>query len=178
MSEAPEHFQRAINLFDPLLSVRKGRALTNKWVIERKAYLGKDELMYLRKRRDRAFRIAAQKQVSKPTEYQKTLDLAKQIAEETDCAERGYRVILFADQLDNRIFDMLAMGDTRRYGGFSRWLAEFEAEEARHEKDEKRQQSNENVARGKQVFDDLNYIWTDKETQLLAGERSMKRLLQ
>src|SRR6266571_1358520 len=165
---APESFQQAIRSFDPLMAVRAGKALSGKWVVERKAYIGPEEVYFLRRRRDRAFRVANNKLDAK--ERSRTLDLARQIAEETDCAERGCRVVVFVDKLDNRVFDMLVMSDIRRYGGFSRWMAEYEAAEQRHEKDQERQAANEREATHKDAFDKLNFVWNHREAQLLAGE--------
>lgn len=176
LGSAPEHFQASLNLFDPLLAVRAGKALQNKWVIERKAYISQDELYYLQRRRDRAFRSASRQLDA--VKRAKTYDLACQIAEEFDCAQRGKRVICFVDNLDRRVFDMLVAGDLQRYGGFSRWITELEEQEIRQEKELSRQFSNENEARSKEVYDKLNFIWDHRESKLLQGVRSMKELLK
>ena len=172
---APDGFQRALNAFDPLLRVRRGNVV-GKWVIERKAFIPEMELMYLRKRTDRTFRIARGKQDVK--ERTRLLALASQIAEETESASRGYRVIIFVDDLDRRVFDMLALSDTKRYGGFSRYIEELEANEQRRAKDEARQDANEREAVHKETFDKLNFVWNHRETQLLDGKRKMSELLR
>lgn len=173
---APDGFQRAIHAFDPLLSVRHG-GVVGKWVIERKAFIPEMELMYLRKRGERTFHIARRKADVK--ERRKLLDLAAQITEEATSASRGYRVILFVDALDQRVFDMLAMGDIRRYGGFSRYIEEMEGNEARREKEQARQDANEREAVHKDTYDKLNFVWTNRETELLNGStKGLNELLK
>ena len=178
MSIAPEYFEKALHAFDPQLSVRKGRALKNKWVIERKGYLSQGEIEFLQRRQERAFRSASKKALEKPQAYAKAYDLACQIREEYECALVGKRVILFTESLDNRVFDMLALGDVQRYGGFSRYLSELESREERRDSDQKRMNSNENEARSKDAFDKMNFLWQHRETELLDGKRDMKILLE
>jgi len=174
--QAPESFERALQLFDPLLSVRAGKSLTGKWVIERKGYIPNSEIEFLRRRRERAFRSSAKE--TDAFKRERKLDLARQIAEETDCAERGKRVILFVDSLDRRVFDMLAMSDIQRYGGFSRYIEELEATERKREEALNRELQNQNIAKSEETYDQLNFLWKHRETELLAGKRNLKELLK
>lgn len=173
---APEGFQQSLRAFDSMLNVRRGE-FVGKWVIERKAHIPEMELSFLRRRRERTFRIARRKSADKAA-YEKTLDLAKQIAEETESAERGYRVIVMADELNDRIFNMLGLSDTRRYGGFSRYVEEMEQKEQKGAKDVARQDANEREAMHKDAYDKLNFVWNHRETQLLDGKRNMADLLR
>jgi len=175
---APESFQKALNLFDPLLSVRRGRALHNKWVIERKAYLSPSEIDFLARRQDRAFRSASKKKVENSKDYAKVYDLACQIREEYECALAGKRVILFAETLDSRIFNALGQADVQRYGGFSRYISELEARESRRDADELRMNSNQNEALSKEAYEKMNFLWDKRQTQLLDGRTNMKELLK
>jgi hypothetical protein len=174
--EAPAGFVRSLSLMDAKLNVRWSWLL-KKWVLERKGYLGPEEVSFLRKRSERTFRIAARKKREGHREAQKTYETACQIAEEFDSASRGYRVLFFAKELDRRTFDMLIASDMQRYGGFSRYIEEVESQEARKERDEERQMANEREAMNKDVYDKLQFIWNHRETQLLDGKRSMRDLL-
>lgn len=174
MQTAPSHFEESLRLFDPLLGVRWSD-LKKEWVIERKAFVSEKEIGFLRRRRDRAFRSSSLKTGMAKI---KTFDLACQIAEELNSAVQGKRVIIFAKDLDRRIFDALVMGDIRRYGGYSRFADMLDAEEDKRERDLIRQMSNENDARSKEAFDQMNFLWRRRETQLLDGKRDMQELLK
>lgn len=178
MYDAPEVFQKALNSFDPLLSVRRGRALNKSWVIERKAFIPPSELDFLARRQERAFRSASKKQATKPQEYAKAYDLACQIREEYEAAREGKRVVIFVTDLDRRVFDALALGDVQRYGGFSRFINELEGRESARETDEKRMNSNENEAISKDAYEKMNFLWDRRQTELIDGKTNMKELLK
>ena len=178
MYDAPETFQQALNSFDPLLTVRRGRALHKAWVIERKAYIPPSEVDFLARRQERAFRSASKKKIEKPQDYAKAYDLACQIREEYEAAVGGKRVIIFVEKLDRRVFDALALGDVQRYGGFSRYISEIEARESFRDNDEKRMNSNQNEALSKEAYEKMNFLWDRRQTELIDGQTNMKELLK
>ena len=170
---APRYFQDSLRLFDSLLSVRFSN-LRKEWVIERKAYVSGNEIGFLRRRTERAFKSAKLKTGMARI---RTYDLATQIAEECRSAEEGKRVILFAKELDRRIFDALVAGDIRGYGGYSRFADALDAQEDAAERKLLRDFANENQDRSREAFDQLNFLWRRRETELLDGKRDIKELL-
>lgn len=167
-------FINSLRAFDPLLSVRWGSVI-GQWVIERKAFVPVDEINFLTKR---LARVDKKIKNSGKEITHKDVTTFTGVSEELASAKVGARVMLFAKNLDARVFDDLALGDIRRYGGYSRYADELEAQEERKEKDEERMAANEREALNKQVYDDLNYIWDKNETALLNGERNWQKLLR
>lgn len=171
---APETFVRLLESFDTLLSVRWGPTV-GKWVIQRKSFIGEKEMKFLASERARMWK---RMESGKASEADKTRYAG--VAEEHECSLLGCRVILFVDTLDENVFRVLALGDMKKYGGYSRYADMQERDKADQEaKDEKTREGrrmemhNEMFGRGG-VHD---YIVRKQQTKLQHGERNIKKLL-
>jgi hypothetical protein len=172
MSTPLAGFVTSLHAFDPLLSVRYGD-VSRSWIIERKAFIPQDELAFLRRRRDRTARIMKTESPLRPV----TVKTFVGVSEELASAQDGKRVVLFAETLDSRVFDSLCLGDIQRYGGYSRYADEMDKQDSRDADAMEKRHSNEREELNRETFDQLGFLWRKRETELLSGERNMKKLL-
>lgn len=166
--EHSESFEQALKLFDKHLSVRKSTHVPGKFIIERKAWIPEFELGFLRRRGERAYRFASN--TLDPTKMVRTLQVAKEVSEEYESARNGKRIVLWADNLDRRVFDMLAARDIQRYGGYSRFLDEVDRQDEERDKKLEVQLANDRDNLHREAYDKLNFAWKHKQTELLAGK--------
>lgn len=165
MFSSEERFEQSIQLFDPLLSLRKSSFLYGKWIIERKAHIPETEMEFLKRRRDRLRRFVNAE--SAPHKRARLNTIYSQVAEEFASAQAGRRVVLFADQLDRRIFDALVTSDIQRYGGYSRYADELEAAEKRREQQAERELARMRDDLHAEAHDKMNFAWAHKDSKLL-----------
>lgn len=114
MTEAAVRFQSSLQSFDPLLSLRWGPTV-QQWVIQRKSLIPDAEMNFLRNERGRSFKRL------QPDSSEKERARYAGIAEEHDSALQGCRVIIFVKDFGAEVFNTLALGDIKRYGGYSRY---------------------------------------------------------
>jgi hypothetical protein len=171
----PKHFVTLLQSMDPLLSIRYGGTI-EQWVIERKAVIGLEELKYMSQRRERLH-----KKIVNGTATKEDVNTYKGVAEECDSARYGKRVIIFARELDRKVYDALCVGDLQRYGGYSRYADEIERNEAEEEVRKERALSAHNLEMNKECFGRFgihDFIVRKKQTELRQhGVRSIKKLL-
>jgi len=135
MDASAVRFQESLQSFDPLLSVRWGD-FVQKWVIQRRSLIPDAEMKFLgneRRRLEGKVALGAE---------QKIVDRYKGVAEEHECARQGCRVILFVSEFSPKIFDTLALGDIRRYGGYSRYTDKMDEVVEQQEKMKEREEEN------------------------------------
>src|SRR5262249_38327730 len=102
------------------------------------------------------------------------------IAEELECALRGSRVILFVDEFDQKIFNTLALGDIKRYGGYSRYTDSEDQKMIEAENKRQKAMANSREELNREMFGKggvHDFIRDKRLTQLQHGERSVKKLL-
>src|SRR4051812_4123457 len=103
--ETAEQYEKSLQALDSLLSVRWG-PFVNQWVVQRKSFVGEQEIKFLKHERERMnHRIEAGRD-SKNDQLR-----FPGLAEELECALQQTRVILFVDEFSNDIFRILALGD-------------------------------------------------------------------
>lgn len=170
MPTPTEGFVNSLHAFDPLLSVRYGEHI-GRWVVERKAYIAETEIWYLTRRTER-MRVRC---VENPTNVKFRTEY-DEIREELIAIRSNKRTVLMPKELNSQVFNMLAMMDTRRWGGYSRMADELENQDALKEEDRERQLTNENQARHKHTFDILSFLWRKRLTQLANGDHLRKSL--
>ena len=173
-----ESFQRAIHLFDPLLSIRASTYLPDKWIIERDAWVPEYEVAFLRRRRDRLAQFM--KDEKDPKKLARTKEVFTEIAEEFESARAKRRIVLFTGSLDRRVFDLLAAGDTQRYGGYSRFIDEMEKREKEREEKLEKELTNLRDDLHSEAFDKLNFLWDKKldKLQHYAYQRPLSELIR
>ena len=171
----PNWFVRALSSLDGLLSVRWGPRL-EQWVVERKAYIPQTEVGFLSRRFIRVMEFSRQAK-RKQKEKEDLLYQARQVKEELDSALQGRRVILFARELNQDIFNNLCLSDITRYGGYSRLADDLEAAEKREEKERERVNFNEDITRHKETYDILRFLHDHCSVQLENGVNDLKKLL-
>ena len=173
MPSPSKNFLATLQLMDASLSLRWGDTISQ-WVVERKGIIGADELHYLAKREARL-----KGWVNDPTRPKKEMERQTWmgVKEEFESAKRGMRVIIFAPELTPKIFDMLALSDLQRYGGYSRYADEMEKIEAERDARVEREMSNKRIALNAEVFDMMNFMERKKLTELIHGERNIGLLL-
>jgi hypothetical protein len=170
-------FVNSIKGLDAQLDVRYGD-FVRQWVIERRASVPDTEIGYLKRREARVRRILDSRiENMHPNAIAKLEDTWTGLWEQIVSAERGYRVILFAQALTQQIYDALVLADMTRYGGYAAWADRAEADEARREADIDRQLANKRNALNKEAYDMLHHIWAKKSAKLAQGERDMRYLL-
>lgn len=177
MKHPPEWFVRAINILDPLLSVRWGDVI-GQWIIERKGVIPQSEIDFLTKREARTRNWVT----NPPADASATSIKTNQntwygVSEELISAKQHRRIILFTQRLDNQIYEMLVAADMQRYGGYARFADEIEAKEDRERADAERVAENKRHAFNLEVADMMHFVWRKKETELLSGHRNMNYLL-
>lgn len=178
MPTVPEGFLNSLKTMDRALDIRWG-AVIGKWVVERKAYFGHDELAFLKRRSARTERISRHKTATKAADAPRVLAIYQEITEEYLSGLRGNRIVVYATELNDQLFRLLALSDYQRYGGYSRFVDRTDAEEEARERDLERQAANEREVQHKDTFDKLNFIWKHRETQLLSdNKRSLSELLR
>lgn len=171
---APETFVRLLEAFDTLLSVRWGPTV-GKWVIQRKSFIGDKERVFLANERARLSKRIEQGKgsVGDKTRY-------AGVAEEHECSLVGCRVILFADVLDENLFNILAMGDMKRYGGYSRYADMQERDKAYQEAKEEKDRESKHMELHQEMFGRHgvhDFIVRKQKSKLQHGERNVKKLL-
>lgn len=177
MPEPSASYVSMLQLMDPLLSVRWGGTI-EQWVVERKAMIPDYEITYLRNRRDRTARwIREGRNKDKKAEWARVQSTHKELVEEYGSAMAGKRVIRFSTALDNRLYNELCMADIKRYGGYSRLADEWDKQDEKEDAETARAQREEGIAKGKEVYDILNFLERKRTDQLLNGERDLKKLL-
>jgi len=173
MRTPPSSFVHALALVDPNLSVRWGDVL-KQWIVESKAIIPTSELRYLTRRLARMERFAADPM---HPQREQAAKLAKTIAEEVFCAKAGKRVICTTVSLNSQVFNAICAADSRRYGGYSRMADEMEKQEFIEAERTEKVLADQRNDLNREVYDQLNFLWRKRETALLAGERSMTKLL-
>lgn len=167
-------FEKSLQLFDPLLSLRWGPTI-QQWVVQRKSFLGEGEMQFLSNERRRMKRKI---DLGKATPSD--LDRYNGIAEEHDCSLEQKRVILFVKDFSPQVFDILALGDIKRYGGYSRY-SDAQDEKARLvEVREEREKSNKLYDLNMEMFGKrgvYDFLQQRRQTELGNGERDVKKLL-
>lgn len=166
MPTVPEGFLNSLKTMDRALDIRWG-AVIGKWVVERRAYLGHEELAFLKRRSARTERISRYKSSVGSADAPRVKAIYEQLAEEYASGVRGCRIIVYATELNDQLFRLLAASDYQRYGGYSRFVDEADAAEERALADAERQEANKREAIHKDTFDKLNFAWKHRETQLL-----------
>jgi len=136
LSEAALRFQNSLQSFDPLLTIRWGETV-GQWVIQRRSIIPDAEMKFLANERGRLFKKIL---AGKASEKQKERYLG--VAEEHESALQGTRVILFVPEFSPKVFDTLALGDIRRYGGYSRYTDKLD--ELEEQKDKMAEKEKEN----------------------------------
>jgi hypothetical protein len=170
-------FLTSLEILDSLLSVRWGEVI-GQWVIQREARIPDTEMEFLKNRRERLRRFVNGFGTDRESEqYRRTWNAYVGVCEEYTSATASKRVILFTPELTPKVYDMLCASDIRRYGGYSRYADELEAKEIAAQNDKERIWENERKALHAEVYDQLNFIWRNKETELLDGQRNMQKLL-
>jgi hypothetical protein len=109
MSE-PNTFESTLRQFDAQLRLRWG-GITKCWIVERECSIEKDLRMTLQRRGKRARGLLANASIPK-----KRRDILEKEAEEGISAVKGRRIIIWTNNLDNRVFDALWMNDLQRHG--------------------------------------------------------------
>lgn len=177
MKSPSKNFLTMLEILDPLLSVRWGEII-GQFVIERKAHIPLSEIQFLERRSARLKRfVLGFGTDTNNTKFRRTYDAYVGTSEEFLSAKAGRRVILFAPELTDSVYNQLCAADMQRYGGYSRYADEIEAKEMAAEADRERIWENERKAMNGEVYDMLNHIWSHKETQLLDGQKNMQKLL-
>lgn len=170
----PESFVRLLEAFDSLLSLRWGPTV-GKWVIQRKSFIGDKERVFLANERARLSKRIEQgnSSVSDQTRY-------AGVAEEHECSLLGCRVILFVDVLDENVFNILAMGDMKRYGGYSRYADMQERDKAYQDAKGEKERESKHMELHQEMFGRggvHDFIVRKQQSKLQHGERNVKRLL-
>jgi hypothetical protein len=102
------------------------------------------------------------------------------ISEELTCALQGCRVILFVDEFDNKIFNTLALGDIKQYGGYSRYTDQQDQQVILKENERQKALAEQREELNREMFGKggvHDFIRDHRLTQLQHGERDIKRLL-
>jgi len=171
LRDADQRFIRNLQVLDHLLDCRWSDLLSS-WVIDRKGVVPESEVRFLIRRLARA-----EEWLKAAPGDKKKRDHRDGVAEELRSARAGRRVIFFTRNLDRTTFDRLALGDIRRYGGYSRLADEIEAEERAAAKSRDRSHAGELEDVNREAFDQLNFILDKKDARLHAGVRDLKTLL-
>jgi hypothetical protein len=171
-------FVNSIRAYDPMLNVRWGPYI-GRWVIERKSVISETELWFLKRRVERFYNWSRdpKRSLSERTKHAEQL---REVNEELQSAESGHRVVLMPRELNTLAFNVLAMMDIKRWGGYSRMADELERMESRKEADQDRQMANERQAVAKQTYDVLDFLWRKRSHELASGSyrsKSLKELL-
>lgn len=172
----PAWFIKAIEILDPLLSVRRSQVSAH-WVIERKAVIPITELDTLRRRTARVWRW-----IHFPNEEQKKQLHANRVSwqalqDEVTSAELGKRVICRPRVLNQQVYNDLCQSDIRRYGGYARFCTDMEQAEERREADVERMTSNKRQAMNGEVYDMLNFMERRRSAELGHGHQDLAYLL-
>lgn len=156
-------FVNALEQLDPLLSVRWGQVI-NSWVIERKAYVPASEIVFLERRAQRAKANLEEN----PQDKSRALML-KEIQEEYASAKTGRRVVLYAQNLDNRVFNNLVAADMAKYGGYVRFADELEKQEQEEKERKEKKYFSDLHELNREVYDVMSWMHRRKETEIENG---------
>lgn len=174
MNEAAVRFQSSLQSFDPLLSLRWGPTV-QQWVIQRKSLIPDSEMIFLRNERARSFKRLT------PSSSEKERTRFAGIAEEHDSALQGCRVILFINAFNAEVFNTLALGDIKRYGGYSRYTDKQDELIAQQEAIKEKERENQRaIIHGESwgrrgIYD---FLMRKKQTDIHQfGIRDMRTLL-
>ncbi len=177
----PKGFVNTLQIMDPLLSVRWGDYV-RKWVVERTAVTPIHELKWMIARRERESVDIRAGLASKDDE----LDFAG-LNEEIASLQAGRRVIVFAEQLTQQVFNDLCLSDIQRYGGYVRYtdsrIEKKDAKRAAARKARNARNHDANVEMfGSQNSRGLYDFLTDKNRagavdQLHRGEKTLRQVL-
>lgn len=177
MPRPAQWFTRALEVVDPLLSVRFGNDI-GQWVIERKAYVPPEEVAFLRRQRGRMAATLSDTKTER-TNAQRSERKKDFLAccEELTSAECGKRVIMVTALLNQNVFNLLHRADIQAYGGHARFADALEAEEERSEKDAQRIHENKMKAVHGEVWDILKFLNARRGVALDRREQDLKYML-
>jgi len=106
----PNTFEQALRNSDPQLSLRWGSTIRC-WIVERSCQIEPGlRTTILRQARQ------AQRLLGNPAVPRQRRDMAMKSVEEGISAASGRRIVVWTNQLDNRVFNALWMGDLQRHG--------------------------------------------------------------
>lgn len=173
MRTASSGFVISLQALDPLLSVRWGE-LIERWVIERKAWIGQEELRHLRRR---FARLSLWVKDESRAQHQLEKKVWGEVGEELRSALEGKRVVLRAKDLNRETYEMLCLGDIARYGGYSRLADEIEKRELEEEERQENARSAYREELHRESYDVLHFLWEKRGAKLDHGERDLNVLL-
>ena len=170
----PRGFVTALHNLDPELSLRYSGRM-GMWVIERRARRMPETEVRLLTNRVRRFRAIA----NNPDHPQFHLGrkMLARTEEELTSAKANKYAVMFTRELNPRAYDLLCAQDIQRNGGAEAVALKIEEDERKKAADQDRMNQNEMHALHLETFDILNFIWRKKETQLLHGERDLRKML-
>lgn len=174
MAPPTPSFIASLQAFDPQLSVRWGPTI-DQWVIQRKGIIGEPELKFLARTRER-LRMT----ISRGLASQEQQSRYKGVVEEHECAMQGQRVILFVSEFTPEIFNILALGDIRRYDGYSRYCDVQERQAEAEEEKRARAYETRRAEIHQECFGRFgmhDFIVRKRQDALRQGKRDLKSLL-
>lgn len=172
--ETAEKYEQSLQALDALLSVRWGPTI-NQWVVQRKSFVGEEEIKFLKHERERMWH---RMETGKDSEKDRLRYPG--IAEELACALDQKRVILFVDEFSNDIFRILALGDIKQYGGYSRYHDEQDQKIIQEENKRQKAMENQRLDLNREMFGRggvHDFIRDKRQTELQHGKRDVKQLL-
>jgi hypothetical protein len=172
MRTPPKGFVTMLSIMDDKLRVRWGPVI-GAWVIDRMAHIPVSEKMLLEKRYNRLRRWA-----NKVSPIAKEVETYMNIAEEWLSMKDGRRVIFTTPVLNDKVFNALCASDMQRYGGYSRFADELEAQERQEERARHWRQAHVREELNRESFDQINFLERKRTTQLQHGVTDLKTLLK
>lgn len=125
----PEAFEKALRTHDPALALRWGHTVQC-WIVERKCFVPAALVATLRDGKRKAKRI-----ISNPRLEAKNRYMLKKAIEESESADAGKRVVIYAKYLDNRVFDALRLTDLQNSTNLERAINASANREAKKKRD-------------------------------------------
>lgn len=172
--ETAEQYEKSLQAIDSLLSVRWG-PFVNQWVVQRKSFVGDQEIKFLKHERERMNHRIETGKDSKNDQLR-----FPGIAEELECALQQTRVILFVDEFSNDTFRILALGDIKQYGGYSRYHDEQDQKMIQEENKRQKTLEKQRLELNREMFGKggvHDFIRDKRKSELQHGERNVKTLL-
>jgi len=110
----PENFERAMQNYDPALTLRWGHVIKS-WVVERRCAVSPALMATLVNGMQKAIAI-----MHRPGLDEKQRYMLQKACEEGYSAGYGKRAVIYAKALDNRVFDALRLTDLQATGNMKR----------------------------------------------------------
>lgn len=125
----PENFERALQNYDPALTLRWGHVIKT-WVVERRCYVSPPLMATLVDGMQKAI-----KHMSNPVLDDAKRYMLQKACEEGYSAGYGRRAVIYTKALDNRVFDALRLTDLQATGNMERAIAASANREAKKKRD-------------------------------------------